>query len=62
MRTTQPARLRRGLARHRPRPAPAHRHADLRPTDVVLALAGLALLGAFALWAALILASRALAP
>ncbi|WP_407519974.1 hypothetical protein [Methylobacterium oryzisoli] len=56
------ARLRRGLARHRPRPVRPHDRSLLRTTDVVLALAGLALLGSLTVWAAIALATGAPAP
>ncbi|GJD60569.1 hypothetical protein [Methylobacterium frigidaeris] len=56
------SRHRRGLSRHRPRPAPLSDRSALRPCDVVLALTGLALLGTGAIWAAIMLGSAALAP
>lgn len=62
MSTPHADRLRRGLARHRPRTAPLADRSVLRPCDIVLALTGLALLGAGAIWAAIMLGSAALAP
>ncbi|MFH6786548.1 MULTISPECIES: hypothetical protein [Methylobacterium] len=62
MSTTHADRLRSGLSRHRPRPAPLADRSALRPCDIVLALTGLALLGSGAIWAAIMLGSAALAP
>ena len=62
MATAHATRLRRGLARHRPRSGPRPDRSTLRPCDIVLALTGLALLGSGALWAAVLLGSAALAP
>ena len=51
---------RRGLARHRPRSRSLSRETPdaMRASDIVLALAGVAMLGAFALYAAIVLIGR----